>query len=391
MKTNFGNDIFKKYKNRSKKIEKDINSFYKFFVDIFDNKNLFLNKINDNIKYLYFNFTNNNGILTLKSELIHLLHNKIIIENQNITKKNDFYILIQDESDINIVFRIEKSFLKLWQKNHKIIYQNTVKENLSLIESFNIEELLIKFNKNIKIKYFTKIVDIIKYYLKTNIVFDKNILDYYYSRPHINLFYEGILPETCKYFNIKFDIENNRIIFPHFNLTNTKEILALVGRTINPFYKELNISKYLITVGVGYKKGSNLYGLAQNYNDIKKEKRIIIFEAEKSVLKSWQMGYKIGVSVGCHDLTKEQIKVLLSLNVEEVIIAFDKDVELEHLIEIVDMLKYYFKVTVVYDKYNVLDDKDSPVDKGKKIFDILYKYRNDIKELRNIYKSLNDN
>ena len=43
-------------------MEKDIDSFYKFFVDIFDNKNIFLNKINDNIKYLYFNFTNNNGI-----------------------------------------------------------------------------------------------------------------------------------------------------------------------------------------------------------------------------------------------------------------------------------------------------------------------------------------
>ena len=34
-------------------------------------------------------------------------------EPKTITKKNDFYILIQDESDINIVFRIEKSFLKL--------------------------------------------------------------------------------------------------------------------------------------------------------------------------------------------------------------------------------------------------------------------------------------
>ena len=52
--------------------------------------------------------------------------------------------------------------------------------------------------------------------------------------------------------------------------------------------------------------------------------------------------------------------------------------------KIVDRLKYYFKVTIIFDKYDVLGDKDSPVDKGKKFFDILYKYRSDIKGLRKL-------
>lgn len=210
--------------------------------------------------------------------------------------------------------------------------------------------------------------DLFKKYKKKNdvkkevIIYDREILNHYYSRPHINLFYESILPETVKYFDIKFDIKSERIIFPHFNLSNKEEILALVGRTINPFYKELNKPKYLTIVGVRYKKGNNLYGLAQNIDDIKKEKRVIIFEAEKSVLKAWQMGYTIGVAVGCHSLSKEQIKILLSLNIEEVIIAFDTDVSIRHIFKIVDMLKHYFKVTVIYDKYDVLDYKGSPVD-----------------------------
>lgn len=221
-------------------------------------------------------------------------------------------------------------------------------------------------------------------------IYSREILNDYYSRPHINLFYEGILPETIKYFDIKFDIKSNRIIFPHFNLGNKNEILALVGRTINPFWEELNIPKYLIIEGKGYKKRSNLYGLAQNIDNIKKEKKIIIFETEKSVLKAWQYGYKIGVSVGCHSISKEQINILLFLNIEEVIIAFDVDVRVDEIIKIVDMLKYYFKVTVIYDKYSILDNKDSPIDKGQRLFNILYKYRNDIKELINIYKSLNE-
>lgn len=215
-------------------------------------------------------------------------------------------------------------------------------------------------------------------------VYNREILNNYYSRPHINLFYENIFPKTIEYFDVKFDIKENRIVFPHFNLANKNEILALVGRTVNHFYKELNISKYIIIEGVGYKKGNNLYGLAQNIENIKEERKIIIFEAEKSVLKAWQMGYKTGVSVGCHNITKEQIKILLSLSVEEVIIAFDKDVGIEHLIKMTDMLKYYFKVSIIYDKYDILDDKDSPVDKGKKAFDILYKYRNDIEKLRKL-------
>lgn len=215
-------------------------------------------------------------------------------------------------------------------------------------------------------------------------IYSKEILNKYYDSPHINLFYEGILPKTIKYFDIKFDVKTDRIVFPHFNLSNKNEILSLIGRTVNPFYKELNKPKYLTILGVGYKKTSNLYGLAHNIENIKKEKKVILFEGEKSVLKSWQMGYKIGLSVGCHSISKEQIKILLSLNIEEVIISFDKDVALENIIKEIELLKIYFKVTVIYDKYNLLDEKDSPVDKGKKVFDILYKYRRSIKELNEI-------
>ena len=236
--------------------------------------------------------------------------------------------------------------------------------------------------------------DIFKKFKKNNTdnnkepIYDRQILNQYSKRPHIDLWKEYLLPTTLEYFDIKFDIESQRIIFPHFNKENKNEILALVGRTTNPFYKEFKIPKYLTLVGVGYKKTKNLFGLAQNIEYIKNSKQVIIFEGEKSVLKAYQIGYKNCVSVGSHELHTEQIKILLKTGVKEVIIAFDKDVEIEHLIKTYNNIKNYFNVAFIFDKYNFLEDKDAPIDKGKKLFNILYKVRYTIYDLKNIQKGI---
>lgn len=328
-------------------------------------KNIGMHTIYNNGKYIscaYPDGDNPKGCIVYLNEFLNVISYTREIDG----KFNNLDII----DLVNYVFKFNKLHLAI----------NKVKDicNIKSVSS-NSPHQKVNYGNDLFKKYKKK--DDVK---KEVIIYDREILNDYYSRPHINLFYESILPETVKYFDIKFDIKSERIIFPHFNLSNKEELLALVGRTINPFYKELNKPKYLTIVGIGYKKGNNLYGLAQNIDDIKKEKKVIIFEAEKSVLKSWQYGYRIGVSVGCHTLSKEQIKILLSLNIEEIIIAFDKDVGIVDISKIVDRLKYYFKVTIIFDKYDVLGDKDSPVDKGKKFFDILYKYRSDIKGLRKL-------
>lgn len=209
-----------------------------------------------------------------------------------------------------------------------------------------------------------------------NNMYDRSILENYDSTPHIDLLKKDwIAPQYAEMYDIKFDPESNRIIFPHFKWDDHNTILALVGRTVNPAFKELKIPKYMTIVGVGYKKENNIYGLSLNMERIKEQKKVIVFEAEKSVIKAHQCGLGIGVSVGCHDISMQQIKILLSLGVEEIIIAFDKDVKLDHLKKYHDLLSSYVKVTFIYDAYDVLSDKESPVDKGYKIFNVLYSNR----------------
>lgn len=207
-------------------------------------------------------------------------------------------------------------------------------------------------------------------------IYGVEILDNYYKRPHIDLFRKDLIfPETAYKFSLRYDLESERIIFPHFNLENNNEILALIGRTTNIFFEEFDIPKYFVLKGTGYKKSKNLYGLAQNIESIRKNKKVIIFEGEKSVLKAYQYGYDYCVSVGCHSISRHQIEILLRLNIEEVTIAFDKGVEIHKILRLVDKMESFFKVTFILDKYDLLMEKDSPVDKGKCIFDILYKYR----------------
>ena len=58
-----------------------------------------------------------------------------------------------------------------------------------------------------------------------------------------------------------------------------------------------------------------------------------------------------------------------------IIIAFDKDVEEEHLIATCERFAKFSNVSYIFDKWNLLDEKDSPVDKGYKRWKFLYEHR----------------
>lgn len=212
-------------------------------------------------------------------------------------------------------------------------------------------------------------------------MFDRSILNKYTKTPHIDLMKKDwISPKFAEMYDVVFDAESNRILFPHFLWSDHDVILALVGRTVNPAYKELKIPKYLTLIGVGYKKENNIYGLSLNIDRIKEQKKVIIFEAEKSVIKAHQCGFGIGVSVGHHDISIQQAKILISLGVKEIVIAFDKDVPLEYIKKYHELFSSYVKLTIIYDVYDILGKKDSPVDKGHKIFNVFYNNRKTYEE-----------
>lgn len=208
-----------------------------------------------------------------------------------------------------------------------------------------------------------------------------DILDRYSKTPHIDLIRkDGIVDiDIINKYHIMFDERTERIVFPHFKYNDKTKIAGIVGRTVNPAFEELKIPKYLSLLDEPYEKKYNLYGLSHNIDNIKKEGIVVVFEAEKSVIKADMFGFPIGVAVGCHEISDFQRKLLIGLNVE-ICIAFDKDVDEEFIKEICKELSYFRKVSYIKDKYKLLKDKDSPVDRGMKRWKYLFKHRITYKE-----------
>lgn len=218
---------------------------------------------------------------------------------------------------------------------------------------------------------------------------DKNILNRFYDLYHIDFINDGISKETMKKFGLKFDIENYRIIIPHFDSDNN--LIAIRCRNLE---KEL-IDKGMKYIPIKYEgkvlsAPSSQYLFALNFNkdNIRKAKRVIIFESEKSVMQMETMFPNENISVGLSgsSLSNKHIEILKELDVNEVVLALDKEFteigtteeklyQMKIRKKMIDRLKPYFNVSVLWDSENLLAYKDSPSDKGKETFLKLFKNR----------------
>lgn len=227
--------------------------------------------------------------------------------------------------------------------------------------------------------------------------FPMTMLNRYVRMPHFELVKEGIIPSTQELFDICYDDRLNRVLFPHFAYDDKEKIVGIAGRTLESkeVMEEFDIPKYWNYIK-GYKKRYNLYGFSHSLENIKKYKKIIIFEAEKSVLKQnvFTKGEGISVALGSHELSDTQVRIILKYTPPEteIIIALDKDVMVnevkdsegntitgeQFIINMCKKLSNHRKVTYIFDTHNILGDKNSPVDKGFKIWNYLLKYRKEV-------------
>ena len=196
-------------------------------------------------------------------------------------------------------------------------------------------------------------------------------LDIYADYPHISFVREGIMPWTWKKFGLGYSYQRKRTVIP-LRYWLTGELLGYNMRTSVENPELLGIKKYWITPK--YPKSINLYGLYENMSDIQKAGYVVVYEAEKSVLKRDSLGDSTGVAVQGHSLSLEQIKILIGLNVE-IIIAFDKDIDVDYLRYCCDKFYMIRRVSYIYDKDNLLGEKDAPVDRGNKVFQKLFNER----------------
>lgn len=217
-------------------------------------------------------------------------------------------------------------------------------------------------------------------------IFDDNILKLYYN----NIFHESwindyISIETMIKHNIRFDIENYRIIIPIYNDENN--LCGIKVRNLND--TDIVNGKYgLLTkdgITYNYKTSSILYGLNFHKKYIKKYRTVIIGESEKFVMQHGTFyDDSVAVALSGSYISMMQINLLLKYNVLNVVLALDKEFEnknqeLEYAQKIqkniINKLKPYFNISIIWDSYNLLDYKMSPTDKSKEIFEKLYNQR----------------
>lgn len=204
-------------------------------------------------------------------------------------------------------------------------------------------------------------------------IFNEEVLDEFIPLPHIDLIREGVMPWTCKEFKIGYAPNRKRIVIPHRFWSGSKnDFVGIMGRTIIKEYEMLGLQKYLPLKE--YPKSGNIYGLNENFDNICKSGTIVVFEGEKSVLKRHSRGDKTCVSLCCHYMSDEQIRILLSLNVE-IVIAMDKDVDINHVRSLCENFYNLRKVSYIWDDWNMLKEKESPADAHDKIYQFMFKNR----------------
>jgi hypothetical protein len=195
-------------------------------------------------------------------------------------------------------------------------------------------------------------------------------------------------------FGIKYNPVSNVIIIPHFD--EDEKLIGIRQRALVKEDEEM-WGKYRPAMinGTMYNHPLSyaLYGLNFNKENIKRAKKAVIFEGEKSVmLFDSVFGSKNNIALACcgSNISQQQVELLISLGVEEMIVAFDKEYrkigdddfynQTKNLKTI--FKKYSSKLTVsfVFDKTGALGYKESPIERGRDTFIQLYEKRFTLEE-----------
>lgn len=197
-------------------------------------------------------------------------------------------------------------------------------------------------------------------------------LNDYVPMLHISWFREGVMPWTREKFGIAYSYKHKRVVIPLRSWLDGS-LLGFNQRTTVENYEELGISKYFITPS--YQKSLNLYGLWENREEIEQKRYVVIVESEKSVLKRHSLNDGTCVALQGKTLSDEQLRIILGLDVDEVIVALDNDVPIEEVRYMCEKFYRFRKVSYVKDSWDLLDKKDSPCDANDKIYNFLMKFR----------------
>ena len=198
-------------------------------------------------------------------------------------------------------------------------------------------------------------------------ILNEEILNEYIKTAH-KMFLDDYLSVESQYkFNIHYDLHRSRILIP---IRDTEgNLVTIKGRTTVKDFDKKNIEKYIAYYPYSARK--ILFGYYENYWDILMKNEIIIAESEKAVIQADSYGVNNVVAISKKRISDEQLYKIVSLNVD-VVLALDKDVGLDELKIIAEEFKGLCSVYAIYDTDDILNDKESPFDRGAQIWDTLY-------------------
>lgn len=192
---------------------------------------------------------------------------------------------------------------------------------------------------------------------------------------------EGINNGEMEEYGIRYSIEQNKVIIPHRDIRGN-----LVGIRTRSFNQEevgcgnKYMPFYFNGIRYSHPLSLNLYGIYQNQETIRDKKVCIVFEGEKACL-SYGSKFYSNIALACcgFSINKYQINLILNeLNVNEIVIAFDKEYDKYNSVEgekyftkLYSMCKKYSKycnMSFIFDKEGLLGRSDSPIDKTAESF-----------------------
>jgi|LGOV01.1.fsa_nt_gb hypothetical protein len=200
---------------------------------------------------------------------------------------------------------------------------------------------------------------------------------------------EGISTETMKKYEIYMLTWQHKIVIPHRDING--RLIGIRTRVLleneiayGGKYKPLFFENVLYSHPIQ----SSLYGVHQNKQAIIRQKKIMIVEPEKGVMRGDTLygddNFVVALCGTSFSIAQRNL-VVFELGVEEVFIALDKehkdDMDEQETLKakrhgdkiekIISMLKPFCTVHVLYDEANILKYKECPLDVSQKKLELL--------------------
>ena len=239
--------------------------------------------------------------------------------------------------------------------------------------------------------------DLSKYEFSNNVPvldeYPRSMLNFFTKYYHPAWLRDGITKEAMDKFHIEFCLGQNKITIPHFDING--RLIGIRGRALDKKdieefgkYRPIQIGDTLYTHPLQF----NLYGIYEHKEGIRARRSAIIVEGEKSVLLDDGFYGGLSNAVACCGSTFNKYHIALLtdiLGVNEIVVALDKEYvdwktpkAYKYRDKIETMCrkyKNYASFSYIWDYDNLLEEKDSPYDKGKEVFEYLYKNRVKVK------------